>query len=118
MKKNVVELDGNNYKVEYSNSSYMKLHRDYGYDFSRSDFFKLQKEDDPSFPVIFKFLLLGLVKHHNNKNLEAIIDSIDMEELMNTDKIEVFGRAFREAHPDPEEDEEDEEVKKEKGEEE
>lgn len=113
--QNIVELNGDNYRIEYSNSSYMKLHRDYGYDFSQSDFVKLQREDNPSFPIIFKFLILGLVKHHGDRDLEDLLDSVDIDDLMTSDKIEVFARAFRDAHPDPEDVEGDEdEVGKEK----
>ncbi len=111
---NIVEISGQGYKVEYSNSSYMKLDRDYGYDFSQQDFERLEREDDPSFSTMFKFITLGLIKHHGDEDLEDVLDGIDLFEFFNNDeKIGVFVEQFRKAHPDPEQVEEDEEAGKE-----
>lgn len=107
---NIVEIGGEAYKVEYTNSSYMKLDRDYNYDFSQQDFERLERQENPSFSTMFKFLALGLVANHSDEDLEEVINQLELMEFFNSEKVEVFVDEFRKAHPDPEEQEMEEDV--------
>lgn len=94
-----VEINDVKYKVEYKASSFIRLRQQYGIEWNSSDFEHMVTKEDPNLSLMFTFILLGLIKHHNDEDLYDIVDNISYDEMAGMIN-DAFAPAFRASAPD------------------